>query len=224
MEGHVHDAQRSGPGGVIVDTPAGTMPALKGALHTHTTCSDGELTPLEVLRVYRGLGFDFIALTDHDFLMKPGAYEDVPDEFDGLLVFKGVEKTVFARGYYHVNEIAGSHETLHIFNHPGEYGSTVDRIIERIDEINGIVPLHAVEVTVKGYYTPEFDIDRIPFPKVASDDSHTRDGCGRAWIELTCEKDRDSIIRAIKNGHARLCYQWIAGQSAWGNDRMSARG
>ena len=37
-------------------------PALKGALHTHTTCSDGELTPLELLRVYRDLGFDFVAL------------------------------------------------------------------------------------------------------------------------------------------------------------------
>ena len=133
MEGHVHDAQRSGPGGVIVEKAAIEMPALKGALHTHTTRSDGELTPLEVLRVYHELGFDFIALTDHDFLMKPGAYQDVPDEFDGLLVFKGVEKTVFARGYYHVNEIAGA-SASHLQS-SAEYGSTVDRIVDRIHEL-----------------------------------------------------------------------------------------
>lgn len=209
---------------MTVEKPAFEMPPLKGALHTHTTCSDGELTPLDVLRVYRDLGFDFVALTDHDFLLKPGAYLDVPDEFDGVLVFKGVEKTVFARGYYHVNEISGDDETLHVFNHPAEYGASVARIIERIEEIDGILPLHAVEVTSKGYYTPEYDIERIPFPKVASDDSHTRDGCGRAWVEVACAKDRNSIIRAIKSGNARLCYQWTASQSAWTTNRIAASG
>ena len=44
---------------------------LKGALHTHTTCSDGDLSIEEVVRIYTGLGFDFIALTDHDYLMRP---------------------------------------------------------------------------------------------------------------------------------------------------------
>jgi len=207
----------------VTNTDTGPA-ALKGALHTHTTCSDGELAPLEVLRVYHGLGFDFVALTDHDFLLRPGAYNDVPAEFEGMLVFKGIERTVFSRGYYHVNEIAGGTETLRIFNHPAEYGASVDRIVERIADIHAAKPIHAVEVTAKGYYTPEYDIDRVPFPKVASDDSHTRGGCGRAWIEVACEKEHDSIIRAIKNGCARVCYQWTAGQSAWGKDGVAASG
>ena len=39
---------------------------LKGALHVHTTCSDGELTPQEAANAYEERGFDFIAfqLTD----------------------------------------------------------------------------------------------------------------------------------------------------------------
>ena len=94
--------------------PSPDVPTLKGALHTHTSYSDGELSPLKVLEVYRDLHFDFIALTDHDFLMSPNAYQDVPNEFDGLLVFKGVEKTVFARGYFHVNEIHGDREVIQI--------------------------------------------------------------------------------------------------------------
>ena len=45
---------------------------MKGCLHTHTTCSDGTLTPQQVALIYEEKGYDFIALTDHDYLLKPG--------------------------------------------------------------------------------------------------------------------------------------------------------
>ncbi len=190
---------------------------LKGALHTHTTCSDGDLSPEAVLRVYRDLGFDFVALTDHDFLMTPGAYQraNVPDEFEGMLVFKGVEKSVFAHGYVHVIQITGDREQLNVFSHPAQHGFTVEEVVDRINEIERSMPIHAVEVTLRGYYTPEYDVDEIPHPKIACDDSHTRACCGRAWVEVDCDKDRDAILRAIKNGEARICYTWTAQQSAW---------
>lgn len=191
------------------------FPCLKGALHTHTTCSDGGLTPEEVLRAYRGLGFDFVALTDHDFLMKPNAYAQVPDVYDGMLVFKGVEKTVFARGYLHINVIQGRNETLHILNHPSEYGYSVEQVLERVAEVQDTCPVHAIEVTAKGFYTPEYDDKAIDLPKVASDDSHTRDMCGRAWVTVMCEKEHDTILRAIKAGRAHVHYTAIALQRAW---------
>lgn len=37
----------------------------RGNLHTHSTRSDGFLTPEEVCRRYRAEGYDFLALTDH---------------------------------------------------------------------------------------------------------------------------------------------------------------
>jgi hypothetical protein len=37
----------------------------KGNLHTHSTRSDGTLTPAEVVAGYRERGYDFLALTDH---------------------------------------------------------------------------------------------------------------------------------------------------------------
>lgn len=37
----------------------------RGNLHTHSTLSDGVLTPEEVCRRYRDEGYDFLALTDH---------------------------------------------------------------------------------------------------------------------------------------------------------------
>lgn len=218
MENDVHDAAgRAARAGVRAVTPASNGAALKGALHTHTTCSDGQLSPAEVLRVYRDLGFDFVALTDHDFLLRSGAYDDVPEEFEGMLVFRGVERTIFARGYIHVNQIAGDSETLHVFNHPAECALPVELVMERIKEIDRSLRIDAVEVTLQGFYTPEYDLEAIPYPKVASDDSHRREGCGRAWIEVDCEKNKNAIIRAIKNGEARIRYHGIAHQSAWPN-------
>ncbi len=37
----------------------------RGNLHTHSTLSDGVLTPKEVCRRYKAEGYDFISLTDH---------------------------------------------------------------------------------------------------------------------------------------------------------------
>lgn len=37
----------------------------KGNLHTHSTRSDGKLTPAEVVAAYRARGYDFLAIADH---------------------------------------------------------------------------------------------------------------------------------------------------------------
>lgn len=43
----------------------GTGKLLKGALHCHTTRSDGQGAPDEVIRLHAAEGYDFMALTDH---------------------------------------------------------------------------------------------------------------------------------------------------------------
>ena len=179
---------------------------LKGALHVHTTCSDGTLTVEQVLDVYSRLGFDFIALTDHDYLLRPGAYDRLPATHNDMIVFRGVELTLFEKGYVHVNRISGECETLHIFNHPAELDLPVAKVIERINAVAKKVPIDVVEITSKGFKTPAYDIDAIPFPKIATDDSHTRRGCGRAWIEMDCRRDKDRIIQAVKKGDFWNCY------------------
>ncbi len=42
----------------------------KGNTHTHSLNSDGRSTPDEVARWYRGHGYDFLFITDHDFLTR----------------------------------------------------------------------------------------------------------------------------------------------------------
>jgi hypothetical protein len=179
---------------------------LKGALHVHTTCSDGELTIKEAATVYEALGFDFVALTDHDYLLRPDAYETVDQIQTDLIIFTGVELTVFDKGYVHINRIHGLMDSLHIFNHPSQLNVPLERVIKRIRTVAERMPIDAVEITSEGFPTPEYDIPEIPYPKVATDDSHTRLGCGRAWIEMDCTRDKDEIIRAIRHGDFWNCY------------------
>jgi len=186
---------------------------LKGALHVHTSCSDGSHSVAEMLAIYAGLGFDFVALTDHDFLLRDDCYQKALQHAKTeLLVLEGVELTVLEKGYLHVGRIQGDHEVLYILNHPADLGLPLAKVLERIEALRGRVPIDAVEITSKGYLTPEFDVDALPYPKVATDDSHHRQGCGRAWVELGCALDKDAILRAIKRGEFRNCFN--TGQAA----------
>ena len=182
---------------------------LKGALHVHTTCSDGEMSIIEVIRTYTNLGFDFIALTDHDYLMRPGCYDMLDTLETDLIIFKGCELTVFEKGYVHINRIIGQNETLHIFNHPSELDLPLTKVIERIRAVSRQYPLDAVEVTSKGFLFREYETDAIDYPKIATDDSHNRRMCGHAWIEMDCAREKDAILRAIKQGQFWNCYAHI---------------
>ena len=58
----------------------------RGNLHTHTTESDGRLSPKEVAEFYRSRGYDFLCLTDHEKASDP---KGLPKR--GFLVFTGLE-------------------------------------------------------------------------------------------------------------------------------------
>jgi hypothetical protein len=64
----------------------------RGNLHTHSTRSDGVLSPEEVCRRYRAEGYDFIALTDH-FIGDYGypIVDTVPMRGDGFTTILGAE-------------------------------------------------------------------------------------------------------------------------------------
>ena len=51
----------------------------KANLHTHTTVSDGELTPLEVKNVYKSKGYNVVAYSDHEIMVPHPELDD--DEF-----------------------------------------------------------------------------------------------------------------------------------------------
>ena len=60
---------------------------LKIGLHTHTTLSDGRMTPEEMAAIYKAAGYDAVAITDH-WKYHPGG------EIDGLTILSGCEYNV----------------------------------------------------------------------------------------------------------------------------------
>jgi len=180
------------------------MPYLKGNLHIHTNFSDGAHTPAEMVAIYRDLDYDFVAITDHDYLVRPQYWESIPDHNGNMIVFKGIELEYPPLRYQHIGKILGDEETLYIFNHPQQYRLSIEEVNRQIKLISRDISIHCVEVTDKGVYTKIYDTPEIPLPKIASDDAHSSDECGRAWIEVQSSRERDSILKAVKLGNFRI--------------------
>lgn len=183
------------------------MPYLRGNLHAHTTFSDGVPAPQRLVEAYESLGYDFLAITDHDGhdnWVEPDYSNALDTLASRLLVFRGVELD-FVRLSQHVGKIIGDRETLYVLNHPSRYRLTVGETLERIDRIRRAGwPIEAIEVTETGHYRPLYDTEAIPLPKIATDDSHRPAHFGRAWVEVHAPRDRDAIIRAIRAGDFRV--------------------
>ena len=65
----------------------------KGNLHTHTLNSDGDSTPDDVVRWYREHGYNFVAITDHNYLTSVDGLNALHGADDKFLVVKGEEVT-----------------------------------------------------------------------------------------------------------------------------------
>jgi hypothetical protein len=76
----------------------------KGNTHTHTLNSDGDSTPDEVVTWYREHGYQFLVLTDHNFLTQVEALNALHGADEKFLVMKGEEVTdSFSGKPIHVN-------------------------------------------------------------------------------------------------------------------------
>ncbi len=53
-------------------------PWYKGNLHTHTTQSDGKVTPAESMRWHADHGYHFYGITDHNVLTRPADFLPQP--------------------------------------------------------------------------------------------------------------------------------------------------
>jgi hypothetical protein len=76
----------------------------KGNTHTHTLNSDGDSTPDEVVRWYREHGYNFLVLTDHNYLTAVDGLNAVHGAADKFIVVRGEEVTSTASSKaVHVN-------------------------------------------------------------------------------------------------------------------------
>lgn len=108
----------------------------KGNLHTHSTNSDGRLSPEEVIGLYREEGYDFLALTDHWFMGEERQEEN-------FLLLSGAEYDVgnnVRDGIYHVVGI-GMQKEPKLEKGPELQEKQAQLMIDRIHEAGGIAIL-----------------------------------------------------------------------------------
>ena len=118
---------------------AQTLPAgwYKGNTHTHTLNSDGDSTPDDVVRWYREHRYQFLVLTDHNFLTDVSGLNALHGADQKFLVIRGEEVTdTFGDKSIHVNGLAVDRLV------PPQHGQSVVDVVQRnVDAIraaNGI--------------------------------------------------------------------------------------
>lgn len=70
---------------------------IKADLHTHTSCSDGKLSPAKLVDEAQGRGITVLSITDHDTYLGYFEAKNRAEEIGGISVIPGVEITTTYR-------------------------------------------------------------------------------------------------------------------------------
>lgn len=202
------------------------LPQWKGNLHTHTTQSDGRLSPQEVAALYHQAGYHFLALTDHRKVTPP------PDHDPSLLLLPGVELDyTLARQVVHIVGIGVNEGVMDVPSVLDSPQQGIDAIrqsggqailahpawsLNTPDTIMGLRGLSAVEIfnqvsqppwnARRGDSSAVLDLCNAAgccLPVVAGDDAHfyNGDAC-QAFLMLSAPAlTRDDVLSALAQGH-----------------------
>lgn len=212
----------------MIDFYGEQLNVYRASLHTHSTTSDGKMTPDEVLKYYADAGYDVVCMTDHRKTNNIAGLNHC-----GMLVISGVE--LHPTG----GRIARSH--LLCINVPedfdvsvaegGEEGSNLmQQVIDAVNAAGGLCyfahpywcgfrSTEAAELTglagIEVYNTSTRYIGRaynmqfwdelcdmdILLPALAVDDAHKPRDLFGGWT-MICSSDRspESIVSALREG------------------------
>ncbi len=201
---------------------------LKGAIHNHTTQSDGRVTPANALATYRDLGFDFLVFGDHRKITTP------PDPDGKLVIIPGAEWDAAPpsgpSGYHFMAvDMPDGHEDqiLNLRQDPEEMarllGDLTSFLIiahpywsalttEMLARLSGIAALevynHGCELEdALGYSTYAWDqllARGVKINAVAVDDNHgySENESGGGYVMVKSEsREPASIVAALCNGN-----------------------
>jgi hypothetical protein len=126
----------------------------KGNLHTHSTGSDGQLTPEEVIGWYRSRGYHFLALTDHRVLSDA---RSVADDFILLsgIEADGIDPTI---GLYHLIGL-GFKRAPDLSYYEGNLA--IEPIVDMQEMINNLRAAGALVFLAHPYWSGEMSKDLL---------------------------------------------------------------
>jgi len=126
--------------GLAANPPAQDRQALrwyKGNTHTHTINSDGDSTPDEVVRWYRERGYNFLVLSDHNYLTEVDGLNAVLGAANKFILIKGEEVTDdFQKKPIHINGL----NVKEVVNpqHGDTVTATIQNNVNAIRRVDGV--------------------------------------------------------------------------------------
>lgn len=196
---------------------------LRGNLHTHTTETDGELSPQDTIATYRELGYDFLALTDHGLLSHA-----LELDWLGLTAVRGTELAIPDRpGMPSVHMVAlGIDEIPWVAEDAGPQealGAVVEAsrlvfiahpswsLLEAANllQMEGYLGVEVFNQTCRrlsnrGHSESQWDVmlySGCTTWGLAVDDCHLVKDMGQGWIMARCqERTEAAILAAVESG------------------------
>ena len=199
----------------------------RGNLHVHSTTSDGDLPPEQVIQFYREHGYRFLAFTDHRVL-SPG--RRVAEDF---IVLSGIEADGRdpESGLYHLVGLGTAHAPDILWGEPLSIQAAVDRMRAAQGLVMLAHPYWSGQMSkdllvLEGCFGLEVynggcDVDDAKglsavhwddllaagrsFYGLATDDAHWRSGtkdAGLGWVWVrAAQLTQEAILDALAKGH-----------------------
>jgi predicted metal-dependent phosphoesterase TrpH len=204
---------------------------LQGDLQTHTDHSDGKGSPQVLVSKARGLGLDYLAITDHNTISSHALFPSLAA--DGLVLIPGQEVTTY---YGHMNiwgtsrwcdfrcrsetEIAAVIDLAHqsgglcSINHPRSgdlaWNYNTDLSVDGFEVWNGPWPNHNIEnlalwdaLLKNGRRLPVTGGSDYHCPS-GEDTGFVRLGQPTTWVKSTA-RSAEAVLEAIQSGRACVC-------------------
>ncbi len=103
----------------------------KGNTHTHTLNSDGDSTPDDVVKWYRQRGYNFLFITDHEYVTNVGPLNDLFGKTESFLVLPAQEVTdSFDKKPLHTNALGIDKVVM-----PNRLPGAIETLQKNIDDI-----------------------------------------------------------------------------------------
>ena len=197
----------------------GPGPWLRGNLHTHTTASDGNLSPQETVDAYAAMGYDFLVITDHDYVTPVGTLDP-----KGMTLIQGNEITANGPHMLHVGatvrvepfrdrqkviDAVNASGGMVIMNHPNweaHFNHCDQRTLAMLNGYTGIEIYNGVTLRAEGspLATDRWDMLLIQGRRVwgfADDDNHDDIDRGVCWNVVQSEsRSAEAVLEALRIG------------------------
>lgn len=192
---------------------------LRGNLHAHTTNSDGERTPQQLVDAYAARDYDFLMISDHDVLTNVDSLDP-----RGMVLIPGCEVTARGPHILHVNatvqvspeadrqrvlDAIRNSDGLSVINHPNwewHFNHCPQTLLDTWQGYTGIEIYNGIVRRQEGSSLATDRWDRLlgggrRIWGYANDDNHASCDDAIAWNVALCQRrDRTSIVAALRSG------------------------